>query len=200
MQSTHPILVLATRNAGKVREMIRLLDGLPLTVCGLDQFPQIGEIPETGTTFEENARIKAKAVHRVTGGYVLADDSGIECDDLKGAPGVYSARYAGVGATDDENNQKLIADLAAIHDPSRVVRYVCVLVLIDPQGNETLVRETCEGAITFAPGGTGGFGYDPYFFLPAYKCTMAELPLDEKNKISHRGKAMRRIADYLRKS
>lgn len=193
------ILVLATRNLDKIREMQSLLKSLPFEVKGLNEFPKIGEIPESGSTFKANAILKAKTVHLALGGFVLADDSGLECHDLGGAPGIYSARYAGIGATDEENNQKLIQELSQIHDPSRSARYVCVLVLIDPKGREKIIEETCEGLITFTPGGTGGFGYDPYFFIPDKKCTMAELPLSEKNKISHRGKALSKIIQYLNK-
>lgn len=194
------IFVVATRNPGKFREMIPLLSDLPLVIKSLSDFPQIGPIPEKGETFLANAQIKAHTVHRVTGGYVLADDSGLECEDLRGDPGVHSAIWAGLKATDEDNNKKLIEMMQAVHDPSRVARYVCVLVLIDPKGNETIVREECQGMITFTPGGGGGFGYDPYFFIPEKGCTMAELPLTVKNQISHRGKALKKIHAILSKS
>lgn len=186
-------LIIASNNAGKIREISEALKDLPLTIQSLKDYPQIKNIPENGKTFEENALIKARVAHQITGQYVLADDSGLECDDLGGAPGVYSARYAGNGATDEQNNQKLIADIQAAHDPCRFAQYVCVLVLIDPAGKEILIKETCEGLITMTPSGSGGFGYDPYFFLPDKKRTMAELPMEEKNKISHRGKALQKV-------
>ncbi len=191
-------LIVATKNEGKVREILHLLKNLPLEVKGLSNYPQKIQLPEeTGSTFVENARLKAHAVWNVTKGFVLADDSGLECADLAGSPGIYSARYAGLNATDDENNKKLLEELQSLHDASRAARYVCALVLIDPHGQETIVVETCEGMITFVPSGTGGFGYDPYFYLPDKKCTMAELSLDEKNKISHRGKALMCLKEKL---
>lgn len=197
MSLINEILVLASRNKGKIIEMEALLNPLGFQVKSLKDFPQIGEIDETGTTFEENALLKARSVHKVTGGYVLADDSGLECDDLQGQPGIYSARFAKKGATDEENNKKLIESLSEIHDPSRKARYVCVLVLMTPAGDEHVVRETCEGMITLIPGGSGGFGYDPYFYVPELKATMAEIPLEKKNKISHRGKALCSLIDLI---
>lgn len=190
------ILTLATTNAGKIREIKEVLKNQALTIKNLSDYPKIGNMPEeTGATFTENALIKARYVWGKVGGYVLADDSGLECEDLKGAPGVYSARFAGVGASDEENNQKLIKSIQAKHDACRLARYVCVLALIDPQGLETIIEEVCDGMITFVPTGTGGFGYDPYFYLPEKKCTMAEMPLAEKNKISHRGKALKKLLE-----
>ncbi len=190
-------LVVATRNLGKLREIADALGDLPLVFRSLQDFPDIPPIEEGGSTFCQNARIKARTVHAAIGGFVLADDSGLECDDLAGAPGIRSARYAGEGASDEDNNRKLIADLAEVHDPSRCARYVCALVLIDPEGNEIAVEECCEGAITLTPSGNGGFGYDPYFYLPEKKCTMAELPLAEKNTLSHRGKALAELKAAL---
>ncbi len=191
-------LIVATSNKGKLREMEHLLKSSSWKVVGLaDCGHHIILPPETGKTFVENAAIKARAVWKVTGGYVLADDSGIECEDLEGAPGIYSARYAGPQATDEDNNQKLLKNILAHHDPTRQARYVCALVLINPQGQESVVEETCSGVITTVPSGTGGFGYDPYFYLPDKKCTMAELPLEEKNKISHRGKALSQLKKTL---
>lgn len=199
MTRTQTQLVIATRNKGKIREMRHGLKKLPLQIKSLlDKFP-IGEMDETGKTFSENALIKARSVHVVTGSFVLADDSGLECADLNGAPGIFSARFAGPKATDEENNQKLLEAIKAVHDPCRIIRYVCAMVLIDPLGHEEVIEETCEGVMTMKPGGLGGFGYDPYFFIPEKKCTMAELPLDERNKISHRGKALEKILKILTK-
>lgn len=200
MSSTKPILVVATNNQGKFREILPFFSDLPLQLKNLNDFPQIGAIVEDGNTFMENALKKAKVVWKTTKGYVLADDSGLECDDLAGRPGIQSARYAGPKATDEQNNQRLIEDLKACHDPSRIVRYVCALVLVSPEGKFVKVEETCEGLITFSPSGSGGFGYDPYFFLTDRKCTMAEISLEEKNKISHRGKALKKIHDFLKKN
>lgn len=192
-------LVVATRNPGKFREIAAYFADLPLTLKSLADEPRVGEIREDGRTFVENALKKARAVWKITGGFVLADDSGIVCDDLAGRPGVESARFAGVQATDEENNRQLLEELDAIHDPSRTARYVCALVLVDPDGKETIVEETCEGMITLKPAGSGGFGYDPYFYLPEKQCTMAELPLPVKNRISHRGKALQKMRDFLKK-
>ncbi|MBI2339810.1 MAG: non-canonical purine NTP pyrophosphatase [Deltaproteobacteria bacterium] len=175
-------LVVATRNPGKFREIAAYFADLPLTLKSLADEPRVGEIREDGRTFVENALKKARAVWKITGGFVLADDSGIVCDDLAGRPGVESARFAGVQATDEENNRQLLEELDAIHDPSR-----------------TIVEETCEGMITLKPAGSGGFGYDPYFYLPEKQCTMAELPLPVKNRISHRGKALQKMRDFLKK-
>ena len=133
-------LTLATRNPGKIREMKELLRDLPVEVKSTADFPSIATIEETGTTFEENALLKAQVVHRVAAGFVLADDSGLECDDLQGAPGVNSAYFAGGEATDQENNQKLINELMAVHDPSRAARYVCVLALVNPARHENTIR------------------------------------------------------------
>lgn len=193
------MIILATNNVGKIQEISDFFKGTSLIIKSLNDYPQIKLMPENGKSFEENALIKARSVHQITRGYVLADDSGLECVDLQGAPGIYSARYAGPNATGQQNNQKLIAELKAVHDPCRLAQYVCVLVLINPQKKETIIKETCEGMITFTPSGSGGFGYDPYFYLPEKKCTMAELLLEEKNKISHRGKALKKIAGFLKK-
>lgn len=195
---TNRRLVIATKNQGKLREFKAVLGGLPFILQSLTDFATLGPFEETGKTYEENALLKARAVHGVLGGLVVADDSGIECEDLGGAPGIYSARLAGPQATDQQNNTELIKKLVEVHDPSRRCHYVCALALIDGEKNEVVFEETCEGMITFTPGGKGGFGYDPYFFIPEKKCTMAELSMDEKNRISHRGRALIKLADYLR--
>lgn len=204
-------LIIATRNPGKFREIAAFFADLPLVLKNLKDEPRVGVIQEDGKTFVENALKKAREAWKITGGsatgvgtgpaggYVLADDSGLVCDDLGGRPGVESARFAGPQATDQENNRQLIEELNEVHDPSRTAHYVCALVLIEPAGKETVVEETCEGVITFEPAGTGGFGYDPYFYVPSHHCTMAELPLEVKNGISHRGKALRKMHDFLKK-
>lgn len=193
-----PFIILATSNSGKVREISNGLKGVPYEIKSVADYPEIGPLPqEKGETYEDNALLKARFVWALKGGFVLADDSGLECEDLAGRPGKASARFAGEKATDDENNRKLLEEIQAIHDPSRRARYVAVLILIDPDGQSTVITETCNGLITFTPGGSGGFGYDPYFYLPQKKCTMAELSLEDKNKISHRGKAVARIKEIL---
>ncbi|MDO8520248.1 MAG: XTP/dITP diphosphatase [Deltaproteobacteria bacterium] len=195
--STKPTLIIATRNDGKFREIKAALSDLPFTIKSLRDFPKIGPIKESGTTFKDNALKKAWTVHKVVGGYVLADDSGLVCDDLRGEPGVNSAYFAGPKATDEENNAKLVSEMSQADDPSRSARYVCVMALIDPDKKETIVEETCEGMIVLTPKGKGGFGYDPYFLLPDKNKTMAEISIEEKNRISHRGKALQAIHKIL---
>ena len=183
-------VVLATRNAGKIKELNALLANLGLTVIGLADFPAIGEIPETGDTFLENARLKALAVCQATGLISLADDSGLCVDALSGAPGVRSARYAGEDATDAANNAKLLAALAHVPEVDRTCRFVSVVVAAAPDGRELTAEGTWEGRVATAPAGAGGFGYDPLFFDPTAGKTAAELTAAEKNTRSHRGKAL----------
>ena len=183
-------VVLATRNAGKIKELNALLAGLGVTVIGLADFPAIGEIAETGETFFENARIKALAVCQATGLISLADDSGLCVDALSGAPGVRSARYAGEDASDAANNAKLLAALQHVPEADRTCRFVSVVVAAAPDGRELTAEGTWEGRVAPAPAGEGGFGYDPLFFDPTAGKTAAQLTADEKNARSHRGKAL----------
>jgi XTP/dITP diphosphohydrolase len=191
-------VILATGNRHKVAEMAELLPGLELT-----PLPDGFEMPpEDGDSFEANALIKARAAHAAaTGGeQALADDSGIEADDLGGAPGIYSARYAGVGVGDDVNLDKLIREVNAA-DGSRRAAYVCALALIDPDGSEHVFEARCEGRLLRERQGNGGFGYDPIFvpddLAPGDERTMAEIAPAEKNAISHRGRAARMLAAHL---
>lgn len=186
-------IVLATRNKGKIAELEALLSGFGLSVQGLDAFPEIGEIAETGSTFEENAAIKATAVAQATGLVALADDSGLEVDALGGAPGVYSARYSGENATDESNNAKLLQALADVPEARRGCRFVSVIVAAAPNGAQAQARGQWEGRVLSAPRGGGGFGYDPLFFDPEAGATAAELPPGEKNARSHRGRALRAL-------
>lgn len=188
---------MASGNRGKVAEIAAALAGLPVKVLALGDFGPVAEPEETGGTFEANARIKAAYYADWTGKPCLADDSGLEVDALQGAPGVYSARYAGPGATDSFNNQKLLAQMAKVPDDKRTARFRCVLVYSDPRGSELTAEGTCEGILLHTPRGAGGFGYDPLFYLPALGKTLAEMPLTEKNKVSHRGQALRNMADKL---
>jgi len=199
-------LLLATKNRGKTREFREAFAPLGVEVIDLNDLADrdIPPIVEDGATFEENARIKARAVAEATGLITLADDSGLCVDRLGGAPGVHSARYAGPKATDAENNAKLMEELRlaaerdGAGDAGSAARFVCCLVLYNPATGETIVEEgTVEGRIVLQPSGTGGFGYDPVFWLPSHGCTMAELPIEEKNRISHRGAALRRLIDRL---
>ena len=159
-------------------------------------FPDFPDIVEDGHTFEENARKKAEALYRWIKRPVLADDSGLEVDALDGQPGVFSARYAGEGATDEANNAKLLAALQSVPAHQRQARFRCVLVMMVDEDRQLVAEGTCEGVILDAPRGTGGFGYDPLFYVPSLGKTLAELS-EEKNRISHRGAALRQLAALL---
>jgi len=186
-------IVLATGNPGKRREMEKLLAPLGLAL----RLPTEWGVPfapeETGTTFLENARIKARAALELTGLPSLADDSGLVVDALGGAPGVLSARYGGEGLSQSQRNTLLLRELEDVKN--RAARFVCVLVCLFPDGREIAAEGVCNGEILCAPQGEGGFGYDPVFFLPELGRAMAQLPDDEKNRISHRGKA---VESFLR--
>lgn len=201
-------LVIATRNAGKTKEFRAAFWAMGIEVKDLSDAIGVPDIEETGTTFEENARIKATAVANVIGLPVLADDSGLCVDALDGAPGVYSARYSGEGANDAKNNDKLLRELAAIGASAEVPgggpdvlsegRFVCSLVLYDPaDGSEVTADGAVEGYILAERRGEGGFGYDPLFWVPAHGKSMAELTVAEKNAISHRGVALRKLIGIL---
>ena len=191
-------LVLATKNAGKVVECRRILEELgamQLEVVGLDAFPEIGDIEETGTTFEENSLLKARTICELTGLPALADDSGICVDALGGAPGLYSARYSGNG--DAANNQKLLGELKDVPDEKRTAYFICVAAFVRPDGFEKVEEGRFYGKILHEVIGAGGFGYDPLFQPDGLNCSSAELSAEEKDAISHRGKAMRAIAPYI---
>ena len=191
-------LVLASANAGKLRELKRILDDL-----GYDLHPQsefgVSEAAETGTTFVENAIIKARHAAEQTGLPALADDSGIEVDALDGAPGVYSARFAGSNADDDANNALLVEKLRDLPQARRGARYRAVIVFMRHAGDPSplICEGSWEGVIQLEPAGDGGFGYDPYFYLPELGCTSAELSADEKNRLSHRGQALAKLKTRL---
>ncbi|MDO9557549.1 MAG: RdgB/HAM1 family non-canonical purine NTP pyrophosphatase [Coriobacteriia bacterium] len=188
-----PLLVIvATSNKGKLAEIRSTVDlpGFEFTTAADLGFEPL-EVEETGTTFLENARLKARAYAERFGMSALADDSGLQVDALDGEPGVYSSRYAGVDGDDAANNRKLLEALAAVAEPDRTARFRSVVVLVHPEGTETVAEGACEGVIARTPRGEGGFGYDPLFRpLAAGGRTMAELTLEEKNKISHRGAAL----------
>lgn len=191
-------LVVATRNRGKLREIERMLGEEGIAVLGLDAFPEIPEIEEDGDTFAANAAKKAQTVARATGRLTLADDSGLTVAVLDGAPGVYSARYAGEGASDADNNRKLLAALEAVPAERRQAAFCCVMALCTPDGDCKFFEGRLAGIILDALRGEGGFGYDPLFLVPEYAKTLAELPLEIKNRISHRGQALRLVVDHLR--
>jgi XTP/dITP diphosphohydrolase len=191
-------IVLASSNPGKVREINRMLANLHLTVVPQSDF-KVVEAEETGLTFVENALLKARNATRHTGLPAIADDSGIEVDYLNGAPGIYSARYAGPGASDEQNLKKLLADLEGIPEAERIARFQCLMVYLRHEFDPTPVicQGTWEGRILFAPRGANGFGYDPIFFVPTHNCSSAELPPEVKNKLSHRGQALRLLVAAL---
>ncbi len=191
------LLVLASDNAGTLREFRSLLAGLPLLVEPQSLFG-IAPAEETGASFAENALLKARAAARATGAAVIADDSGLEVDALGGAPGIRSARFAGPGADDAANNAKLLASLAGLAPEDRHARYRCVLVYLPAGQAEPIFAEgVWEGVILDAPRGSGGFGYDPYFWLPELGQSAAELKEQDKNALSHRGKAMRALRTQI---
>jgi XTP/dITP diphosphohydrolase len=190
-------IVLATGNAGKIRELSALLAELHpgLRVLGLKDFPEIGEIPETGATFEDNARIKALAVARTTGLVAVADDSGLVVDALGGAPGVYSARYSGEDATDQKNVVKLLDAIKDVQDPLRGCHFACAMLAATPGGRELIGHGAWHGRVAHAPQGEAGFGYDPVFYDEELVMTAAQMDAQVKNARSHRGLALR---DMLR--
>ncbi len=185
-------LVLGTRNAKKVVELRDLLRNDPVCLKMLDKFPTSVEVEETGTTFEENAILKATTQARAISAWVLAEDSGLSVEALGGQPGVYSARFAGPGATDSDNNDRLMRDLKNVPLEKRTAWYTCHACLSDPDGKILISCQAhCYGRIVAEPRGVAGFGYDPYFEVPEYHLTFAELGLAVKSVISHRAKAMR---------
>lgn len=190
-------LVLATGNRGKIREMLAALSGIPVRVLTREDFSDWPHLEEDGNTFEENAAAKAVALSRWAGLPALADDSGLEVDALGGAPGVISAHYAGAHGDDRANVARLLREMEGVPPRERGARFVCVLVLASPRGDMVEIRETCEGAVAEGPRGELGFGYDPVFVPAGMVSTLAELPLEEKNAISHRGKALRRLRAML---
>lgn len=186
-------ILLATHNEGKIREFQAALATVGYAGVPIAELKDIPEPEETGSTFAENARLKATYYMRETGLPALADDSGLVVDALDGAPGIYSARYAGVHGDDAANNRKLVAALADVPAEKRTAHYECALALVWPDGHALTGTGRCTGRIVDTPQGTGGFGYDPYFWLDDHGCTMAALDLAEKNRISHRGEALRQL-------
>ena len=190
-------IIFATGNEGKMREIRLILGDLGVELLSLKDAGIDIEIEENGETFEENAIIKAKTVMEAAGALVLADDSGLEIDYLNGEPGVYSARYLGEDTSYRIKNQNLIDRLSGVPDEKRTARFVCVIAAAFPDGRIRTARGTIEGIIGYEERGTGGFGYDPIFWLPEYGCSTAELTLEKKNELSHRGKALRAIKEEL---
>ncbi len=183
-------IVFATGNEGKMREVRLILADLGMEILSMKEAGVNPDIVENGKTFGENAQIKARAVWEQTGGIVLADDSGLVIDYLNGEPGIYSARYMGEDTSYEIKNQALIERLAGAEGEDRSARFVCNIAAVLPDGQVVHTEETMEGLIAMEPAGDGGFGYDPILYLPEYGKTSAEISIEEKNRISHRGKAL----------
>ncbi len=182
-------LLVATRNEGKLREYAAIYADLPLHLTSLSDLQIDTSVEESGADFRANAILKARAYVKESGLLTLADDSGLEVDALGGAPGVHTARYAGENASDEDRYRLLLHNLAGVPREKRTARFRCVAAIATPGGEVYCTEGTCEGIIALAPAGTEGFGYDPVFYLPEHDCTMAELPADVKNRISHRAQA-----------
>ena len=192
-------MIIATRNKGKISEIREALNGLGLRIYALSDFPNVPNIEEDGKNFTENALKKARFYSKYFEMMTVADDSGLEVDSLKGLPGIYSARYAGEGASSQANNQKLLREMQGVPISKRGARFKCIIAMESPDGKEAIIEGSCKRSIGFREKGRRGFGYDPLFILPTYGKTMAQLSLEEKNKISHRGKALRKIRKIIKK-
>lgn len=190
-------LVVATKNVGKVQEIVDALADLPFEVVSLQDYPDAPDVEETGASFAENAILKAVAYADFTGELTLADDSGLEVDALDGAPGVFSSRYA---PTVPQRNAKLLDAMKDVPDERRAARFRCVVAIVDPGGTARTCEDSVEGVVSREPAGTGGFGYDPIFYIPSLGKSMAELSFVEKNAISHRGKALKKARKLLTKN
>lgn len=188
---------MATKNRGKEREIKSALKGLGIQIISLNSFPSAPMIEEGGEDFSENALKKARFYSKYFGEIVIADDSGLEVDILKGRPGVYSARYSGDDASERENNRKLLREMEGVPISKRGARFKCIIAIVSPDGREEIVEGSCRGKIGLKEVGRKGFGYDPLFILPKYGKTMAQLSIKEKNRVSHRGKALKKLRRIL---
>lgn len=191
-------IIFATSNAGKMKEIREILKDLDVEILSMKEAGIEADIVEDGKTFEENALIKARTIRDMAGCIVLADDSGLEVDALNKEPGIYSARYMGEDTSYDLKNANIIERLSGLTGSERSARFVCVIAAAFPDGTAETRRATIEGQIAGAPAGENGFGYDPIFYVPEYKCTTAQLTAEQKNEISHRGKALRAMKEVLR--
>lgn len=191
-------IIFATGNQGKMKEIKMILADVNVEVLSLKEAGIEADIVEDGATFEENAVIKAKTIMEMTGDIVLADDSGLEIDYLNKEPGIYSARYMGEDTSYDIKNNNLIGRLNGVPDEERTARFVCVIAAAFPNGDILTTEGTIEGMIGYEIKGSNGFGYDPIFYLPQYQCTTAELDMELKNELSHRGKALRAMKEQLK--
>lgn len=190
-------IIFATGNENKLREIRQIMADCDVEIISMKEAGVFEDIEETGTTFEENALLKAGAIAKRTGILTLADDSGLEVDYLDKAPGIYSARFMGEDTPHSVKNAAILEKLEGVPDEKRTARFVCAVAAVRPDGSTETVRATMEGRIAYKIAGLNGFGYDPIFFLPEYGCTSAELSPEEKNSISHRGKALRMMRDIL---
>ncbi|WP_078545257.1 XTP/dITP diphosphatase [Litchfieldia alkalitelluris] len=191
-------LIIATKNKGKVRDFKELFSSKGFTVKSLLDFPELADVDETGKTFIENAALKAEQISKELDCIVIADDSGLSIDALNGDPGVYSARYAGEHKSDADNIKKVLKQLEGVPEDKRNARFHCALALTIPEGETHIVEGTCEGMIAFEQKGEHGFGYDPIFYIPELNKTMAQLTSEEKNKISHRANALKKLEDKIK--
>lgn len=190
-------LIVASRNQDKIAELRDALRGLSVEVCSAAELPEAPDVEETGSTLRENALMKARGVHKAVGGLCLADDTGLEVGALDGAPGVHSARFGGPQQSYERNVSKLLTIMEGIAEDRRGARFRTVVALIFPDGAETVVEGTCDGRILNERRGAGGFGYDPVFYVPELKKTFSEMSLPEKQRVSHRGRAMRLAREIL---
>lgn len=191
-------LIIASKNKSKVKEIIEILKNIPLNILSMSEIGIDKDIEETGSTFEENALLKAKGIYEICKQPSFADDSGLEVDFLDGAPGVYSARFAGENSTDDDRNNKLLDKLKDVPFEKRKARFVCVIAVIINKEEFFTVKGVCEGFINYKPIGENGFGYDPLFYIPEYNMTTAQMNPEKKHEISHRGKALRLMIKELK--
>ena len=200
-------IILATHNKGKIAEFKAMFANTNFEVAGIDEYPEMPDVEETGLTFEENAQLKSRAICKYTGLITMADDSGLSVDALGGAPGVYSARYSaenGLEASTERNNAKLLEALKGLKGTERKGQFVCVISVSAPNGAEMLCKGLWEGTILEEARGTNGFGYDPLLFIAELGCSAAELAPEQKNKVSHRGQALQELiknwADFYKKA
>lgn len=193
------IIILATNNKSKVKEISEMMSGSDITIESLADAGINVEVEETGTTFEENALLKAREICKLSGKPTISDDSGLEIDALDGAPGIYSSRFMGEDTSYDIKNNALIEKLENVADPDRTARFRCCMALVLPDGREFVTEGAMEGIIAREPKGINGFGYDPILFIPEYNRTSAELSSEEKNNISHRGEALRKMIEVIKK-
>lgn len=192
-------VIFATGNENKLREIRQITADMDIEIVSMKDAGCFEDVEETGTSFEENAFLKANAIAKKSGIPTLADDSGLEIDYLGKEPGIYSSRYMGEDTPYSVKNAELLRRMEGVPDEERTARFVCAICLVRPDGSTETVRETMEGRVAYEIAGENGFGYDPIFYLPEKGCTSAELPPEEKNRISHRGKALRKMRDILAK-